>query len=143
MALVLSPATIGGRWLYRADAQNFVIALNIPAVHRAIPQKHLADAVERSADVTACYRLREVGQKQISSSGILYLEDKAARCRLLVHVKAFQVVCVSNADIFHSAHLSALSVAVHHGDVKQIQTEDHEDKGFHGYASSIFTDITR
>lgn len=33
VALVLPPATIGGRWLYRADAQNFVIALNVPQVH--------------------------------------------------------------------------------------------------------------
>lgn len=33
VALVLPPATIGGRWLYRTDAQNLVIALNVPQVH--------------------------------------------------------------------------------------------------------------
>lgn len=33
VALVLPPATSGGRLLFQADAQNFVIALNVPKVH--------------------------------------------------------------------------------------------------------------
>ena len=33
VALVLPPATSGGRLLFQADAQNFVIALNAPKVH--------------------------------------------------------------------------------------------------------------
>ena len=66
---------------------------------------------------------------------ILYREDDGARCRLLVKVKVFLVVCVSNANIFHLVHLSAVAVAVHQGNIEQIQTEDHIDQYFHGYAS--------
>lgn len=34
-------------------------------------------------------------------------------------------------------HLSAVAVVVHQGDIEQIQTEDHIDQCFHGFASSM------
>ena len=91
--------------------------------------------MERCADVTACYRLREVRYKQLSGNVLLYREDDSARCGLLVKIKIFLVVCVSNTDIFHLVHLSALAVVVHQGEIQKIQTEDHIDQYFHGYAS--------